>query len=817
MGGGVIVMWWRKQRQRIQDLRTRHALELEHESLARHLKYLTKFANDIILLIDKDDRIVDFNDRALEAYGYPAGEFRNMSMSRLRADMPATQFSEQLDKLDSTGTLRFECNHVRRNGEVFPVEYSMRTVDISGEEYRQALIRDISERKKAEKRLQRLNRSLKLLVECNSALVHITGEKTLLAEICKLIVKTGGYRLAWVGFAGNDPDKLVHPAERYGHDEGYLDQAIISWADTEHGRGPTGTAIRTGATQVNQDVLTNAAMGPWREAALARNFLSSIALPLKCEGSIIGALTLYAGQRHAFSADEVTLLEELAGNLTYGIMALRMADERALAESHFENERTRLRTLVQTIPDLVWLKDTEGVYLSANQRFEQLFCAQEADIIGKTDYDFVDRELADFFRMHDRRAMEADQPSVNEEWLTFAATGYRGLFETIKTPMRDLQGKVIGVLGVSRDITERINAEASIRELNADLDATLKAIPDLLFELDQNGTYINIWARNPALLATQKENLLGRTVNEMLPREAAETVMAALGDAEAQGYSHGQVFRLDLPQGEHWFELSTSVKSTHGVPGKRYIMLSRDITEQKLAARTLASSYAQLQRLTLHMESVRADERAKIALNLHDEMGATLAAMKMRIAWLASRLPASAQQLTNEATQISELVSDSIHIMHQVVTQLRPHHMEDVELIEAIRHYVQKFRRHTNIECILNLDEVNFALDTDRSLTVFRILQESLNNVAMHAQASRVNITITKRDGSLLMVIKDNGKGFDTSLRKERSFGLLGIRERALMVGGKARVMSTPGKGTRVTVNIPCSAPHQNKMEVLDA
>ncbi|MDP1636312.1 MAG: hypothetical protein Q8L69_16720, partial [Gallionellaceae bacterium] len=154
---------------------------------------------------------------------------------------------------------------------------------------------------------------------------------------------------------------------------------------------------------------------------------------------------------------------------------------------------------------------------------------------------------------------------------------------------------------------------------------------------------------------------------------------------------------------------------------------------------------------------------------------------------------------------------------HQIVTQLRPHHMEDVELVEAIRHYVQKFRQHTNIECELNLDEVNFALDADRSLAVFRILQESLNNVVMHAHASRVIITFTKRDESLLMVIKDNGKGFNTSLRKERSFGLLGIRERALMVGGKARIVSAPGKGTRVSVSIPCSTPYQNMLEALDA
>ena len=119
------------------------------------------------------------------------------------------------------------------------------------------------------------------------------------------------------------------------------------------------------------------------------------------------------------------------------------------------NERSRLRTLIQTIPDLVWLKDPEGVYLTCNPTFERFFGAQEADIIGKTDYDFVAAELADFFRQKDREAMAAGKPSVNEEWITFADDGHRVLLETIKTPMRDAGGNLVGVLGIGHDITAR--------------------------------------------------------------------------------------------------------------------------------------------------------------------------------------------------------------------------------------------------------------------------------------------------------------------------------------------------------------------------
>ena len=147
------------------------------------------------------------------------------------------------------------------------------------------------------------------------------------------------------------------------------------------------------------------------------------------------------------------------------------------------NERHRLRMLIQTIPDLVWLKDPDGVYLACNLTFERFFGAQEADIIGKTDYDFVAAELADFFRQKDQEALAAVGPSANEEWVTFAADGHRARLQTIKTPMRDIEGKLIGVLGIGRDITVLHQAEQEIRRLS-DLYATLSQINQAIVRIN---------------------------------------------------------------------------------------------------------------------------------------------------------------------------------------------------------------------------------------------------------------------------------------------------------------------------------------------
>lgn len=139
------------------------------------------------------------------------------------------------------------------------------------------------------------------------------------------------------------------------------------------------------------------------------------------------------------------------------------------SEAALRDSETRLRTLVQTIPDLIWLKDTQGVYLNCNLQFSRFFGAAETAIIGKTDYDFVAAPQADSFRANDRRAMAADEPTVNEEWLHFADGGYRGLFETIKTPMHDTDGRIVGILGIARDITAREAAVEQIRHAHDEI------------------------------------------------------------------------------------------------------------------------------------------------------------------------------------------------------------------------------------------------------------------------------------------------------------------------------------------------------------
>ncbi|WP_346193635.1 response regulator, partial [Dechloromonas sp. ZS-1] len=208
---------------------------------------------------------------------------------------------------------------------------------------------------------------------------------------------------------------------------------------------------------------------------------------------------------------------ELVGSFNELLVTLKQRDD------NLSRERAMLRTLIDALPDLIWLKDEKGVYLACNRRFELFFGASEAEIVGKTDYDFVPKELADFFRQHDRRAMDKNGPSVNEEEVPFAADGHCELLETTKVPMRDAHDNILGVLGIGHDITERKASEAKLQHYRENLEhlveARTKELSDTQFALNRAGIAIHwVDAKTGRFLYVNDHaaEMLGYTVDEML-------------------------------------------------------------------------------------------------------------------------------------------------------------------------------------------------------------------------------------------------------------------------------------------------------------
>jgi signal transduction histidine kinase len=217
----------------------------------------------------------------------------------------------------------------------------------------------------------------------------------------------------------------------------------------------------------------------------------------------------------------------------------------------------------------------------------------------------------------------------------------------------------------------------------------------------------------------------------------------------------------------------------------------------------LRESEDKLRRLAAHLISIREEERAHIAREIHDELGQVLTGLKMEVTWLAKRL--KDQPLIEKTDSMCALIDSSVQTVRKIATGLRPEMLDDMGLVAAVGWQAKEFQKRTGIRCRLKLPaETKF--DIDISTTMFRIFQEILTNIARHARATRVDIDLALNESAVLLDVVDNGVGIqDTELTGKKSLGLLGMQERALLFGGDVRITGSPGHGTRVSVHIPLS------------
>ena len=286
--------------------------------------------------LDENGLLVRINDTELRWLGRTREEVVGKLRFRdLLSPQSLPLFERQfpvLKRLRLVENLEFEL--VRKDGTTLSVLLSANAVIDKGERFvmSRSTLYDITERKRAEAALRKMNRALRVLSGVSSELIHMREESALLEAICRLSVDLGGYRMAWVGFALQDAARTVRPVAHSGFADGYLERASISWAEHSSGSGPTGLAIRTGKLQVNQNFRANPQVAPWRDEALRCGYESSIALPLKDSSGCFGALTIYAAEPDAFDHEELRLLMEMADDLAFGLVTLRARAQHKRAE-----------------------------------------------------------------------------------------------------------------------------------------------------------------------------------------------------------------------------------------------------------------------------------------------------------------------------------------------------------------------------------------------------------------------------------------------------------------------------------------------------
>jgi len=324
--------------------------------------------------------------------------------------------------------------------------------------------------------------------------------------------------------------------------------------------------------------------------------------------------------------------------------------------------------------------------------------------------------------------------------------------------------------------------------------------------LSSDHTVLHCNGRFARFLGARLQSVIGSSMLDLVWPDDHPKLDALLRRA-AQRNCRGEIrlqSRKGAPLSVHLSLNPLRLDSTRAV-----CLIASDLSETKRAEQELRASSEQLRNLTAHLQSVREEERARISREVHDELGQSLTAVKMDLAWLAGRLPQRNVQMLKRIRSTRQLADSMIQSIRRISTELRPAVL-DLGLAAAVEWQVQEFQARSGIQCKVRLltHEV-FAPDV--STTLFRILQETLTNVARHAKATRVEVVKQKRRDRVVLMIRDNGRGFDEENPSvSKSLGLLGMRERAAILGGQVNISSVPGKGTTVTAWIPLPSPGES-------
>jgi PAS domain S-box-containing protein/putative nucleotidyltransferase with HDIG domain len=358
-------------------------------------------------------------------------------------------------------------------------------------------VQDITERKQTEMKIAGMNRALLMRSNTDKVLVHIANESMLLNEVCRIIVEVGGYLMAWVGFAEQDEAKTVRPVAHAGLDSGYIESANITWADNERGRGPGGTAIRTGQTCIARNIQLDPAFAPWRKAAIKRGYKSNIALPLISEGRTFGELAIYSVEADAFDAKEVEILKEMADDLAFGVTILRTRikqDQTALA-LHESEERYRL--IAENTADTIAVFDLNFnlTYVSPSMLKLRGYTVQEAMtqtlnlMLTPDSLQRASKMLADQITLEASGNTDPARTTLIE-LEEYCKDGSTIWVELAASFLRDKNLKPTGILTLTRNITERKQAEVKLQQtLDSLRNAVSTTIKVLVSALEARDPY----------------------------------------------------------------------------------------------------------------------------------------------------------------------------------------------------------------------------------------------------------------------------------------------------------------------------------------
>lgn len=445
-------------------------------------------------------------------------------------------------------------------------------------------------------------------------------------------------------------------------------------------------------------------------------------------------------------------------------------------------------------------------------------------LTGWSQKEALERPIGDVFKIvNEKTGRSADDEVVHvlKEGVIISVSNHVALItrdgreipvDHSAAPILALEGKVIGVVLVFRDVAERRERQIELAEQAALLELT----QDAVFVADIGGTIL-FWSHGAeAMLGYTKEEAVGKLARDLAHMEFPQSRDFIKEELQLVGHWEGDV--TAIAKDGRRIVMASRWALQWGKRGMepRVLMINNDITVRIRNEEALVLQREQLRALAERLQLVREEDRKRVARDLHDEIGQILTSIKMDLTWMTRHLSETEVEIMARLEESIQLLNDGVKTVRAICSRLRPGVLDDLGLAAAIEWQSSEFASRNGVQCQVTVPPVDMRLNGDRATATFRIFQECLTNVTRHAQAKTVRVTLQQEEESILLVVEDDGIGFEDSgfSTTHGSLGLLGMKERAQFCGGDVHISSTPGKGTTVTVRVPLDIPQSEKVMI---